>query len=832
MRTSRLPFIENLGQDLRHAFRGIRRSPGFAAAVIVTLALGIGANAAMFGVVDRLMFRPYAYLRDPGTVHRVYFQNWNRGTLRTFWNAEYTRYVDLERWTSSFSQLAAFAHETAAVGTGDASRERSIAMVSASFWGFFSAKPAIGRFFTAAEDSTPRGAAVAVLGYAYWKNELGGRDVLGTTLQVDNILATIIGVAPEGFAGVTDDDPPAVYIPITTFAGSRPYARDAQTYFTAYYWRWMDIMVRRKPGASVAQASADATQASVKSWHARRTLEPDLPPVDVAKPTAVVSALRVGGGPSPTLEARTALWVTGVAALVLVIACANVANLFLVRGLRRHRENAVRLALGVSRGRLIAQALTESFVLSALGCVAGLLVAQWGGTAIRRMLITGQGASLDVLTDWRTIGVAVAIAGATGLLTGLMPAILAGRGDLANDLRAGARGGTYQRSRTRTSLLVAQGALAVALLVGAGLFVRSLDNVRAMRLGYDAGPVLVVQTNMRGLLLADSAESQLERTMLATAQAIPGVEAAARVKTVPLLFVNSTNLYVPGIDSVGRLGYITYQAASPDYFRVMDTRIIRGRGFTDADRAGAPPVMIVGASMANTLWPGEDAMGKCVRMFRPTAPCATVVGIAEDIAQNDLTSPQRLHLYVPVDQFAYGGNSLLLRMHGDPTSQTEAVRRAVQRVMPGQAYVTVRRLADVVDGERRSWRLGATMFVAFGFLALVVAAVGLYGVISYNVTQRMQELGVRVALGAQPANILGLIVGQGVRFALAGVGVGAMLALAAGHWLQPLLFHQSAKDPSMYGLVGAALVVVAVAASAFPALRAARADPNIALRSD
>jgi putative ABC transport system permease protein len=827
-----MSMFDEIAQNIRLAFRGILRAPGFAAAVIVTLALGIGANAAMFGVVDRLMFRPYAYLRDPSTVNRVYFQNFNRGTQRTFYNSEYARYEDLKKWTSSFSEYAGFAHMFAAIGTGEASREQSVAMVSASFWNFFDAKPAAGRFFTADEDKTPRGADVAVLGYSYWKNDLGGRDMLGQTLQIGYVSATVIGVAPEGFAGTSDDDPPAVYIPITTYAGENPYARDAQTYFSAYYWRWMEIMVRRKPDVGLAQASADVSQATVKSWLARRALEPDIPPVDVAKPSALVSALRVGGGPSPSLEARTALWVAGVAALVLLIACANVANLFLARALRQQREIAVRLALGVNRRRLVVQALTESLVLSVLGCVAGLLVAQWGGTAIRRMLISGAGASLDLFTDWRTIGVAIAITVATAVLTGLLPALLSGRGDLAHELRAGSRGGTYQRSGIRTALLIAQGALAVTLLVGATLFVRSLDNVKHMRLGYESGPVLVVSPNMRGLQLSDSAKSQLGRDMLGAAQSLTGVQSASRAMTIPLLFVNSTNLFVPGVDSVGRLGYITYQAASPDYFKVMDTRIIRGRGFTEADRSGAALVTVVSEGMAKVVWPDQDAIGKCVRFMADTAPCRTVVGIAEDIAQNELTGSVHLHLYIPVEQFAYGGNFLLVRMRGNAVAHSEEVRQAVQKVMPGKSYVTVRSMADIVDVQRRSWQLGATMFAAFGLLALIVAAVGLYGVISYNVTQRMHELGVRVALGARPGDVVGLIARQGVSFAAAGVALGTAIALAAGHWLQPLLFEQSAKDPLVYAAVAAAMLAVALAASTLPALRAAKADPNVALRSD
>jgi hypothetical protein len=310
------------------------------------------------------------------------------------------------------------------------------------------------------------------------------------------------------------------------------------------------------------------------------------------------------------------------------------------------------------------------------------------------------------------------------------------------------------------------------------------------------------------------------------------VEFASRAKTIPLLFVNSTSLFVPGVDSVGRLGYITYQAASPDYFRVMDTRILRGRGFTDADLAGAAPIIVVGDAMAKVIWPHDDALGKCVRLSSDTMPCMTVVGIAEDIAQNEISLAPRLHFYVPVEQFTWGGSFLLLKMRGNAAAQSEMVRQAVQKVMPGQSYVTVLPLADVVDRQRRSWKLGATMFVAFGFLALIVAAVGLYGVLSYNVTQRMHELGVRVALGAQPHNVVGLVAAQGFRFAIAGVALGSVLALAASHWLQPLLFQQSARDPVVYAVVAAAMLIVALIASSAPALRAAKADPNVALRSD
>jgi len=830
--TSLRHFLDELTHDVRFAFRTLRKSRGFAATVSLTLALGIGANAAMFGVVDRLMFRPYAYLRDPSTVNRVYLRSTYRGTTSTSWHTEYARYLDLKRWSRSFDEWSGFATRSMAVGVGDASRERQVAAVNATFFRFFDAPPALGRYFVAAEDTTPRGADVAVLGYGFWKSELGGRNVLGEVLQVGNIPATIVGVAPEGFAGVDDANPPAVYIPITTYAGSQPTERTNPKYYTRYNWGWMEMMVRRKPGVTVEQASRDLSQAYARSWNAEREIEPTLTPAEIAKPNAIAGAMKLGAGPDPSLEARTALWVTGVAAIVLLIACANVANLFLARALRRQREIAVRLALGVSRRRLMMQTLTESLVLSLIGSAAGLLVAQWGGLAIRRLLIASEGASVDVMTDWRTLGVAVGAAMVAGLLTGLAPALLSGRGDLARSLKTGPREGTYHRSRTRATLLVLQGALSVVLLVGAGLFVRSLGNVKAMRMGYDAEPLLLVTRNMRGMDMSDSARAQLGRTLLAAAQEIPGVESAVWMSSVPFWSTSSTNLYVPGIDSVRKLGRFTYQTATTDYFSTMGTRILRGRGFTEADRANAPMISVVSDGMAKVLWPGKDALGQCMRVRADTMPCTTVVGIAEDMVQGDLTSDKKYQYYLPLEQASPGGGFVMVRMRGNPAAQQEAVRKAMQRVMPGQSYVTTKPFIEIVDQQRRSWQLGATMFVAFGVLALVVAAVGLYGVIGYNVTQRMHELGVRVALGAQARDILRLVVGQGVRFGLAGVALGTLLAYAASRWLEPLLFQQSPRDPVVYTAVSAMLVLVALAASGAPAVRASRADPNTALRSE
>ncbi len=827
-----VPWLDHFQKDLRYALRGLRRSPGFTATVVLTLGLGIGANAAMFGVVDRLMFRPYPYLHEPGRVRRIYVQSSDRDRTRISSGMEYTRYLDLKKWSSSFDLYSGVAEGNMAIGTGDAARERPVLSVSASFFDFFDARPALGRFFVPAEDVTPKGAPVAVLGYAFWQSEFGGRNVLGETLQVRNIPCTIIGVAPKGFIGIPEGEAPALYIPITTYAGNADSREDATTYFTTYHWGWMGAIVRRKPGVSDAAASADLSQAHLKSWNVERIEDRELPPAELARPAAIAGAVKAAAGPDPGLESKTLLWVTGVALIVLLIACANVTNLMYARVLQRQREYAVRLALGVSRGRLFAQSLTESLLLAGIGCVVGVAIAQWGGAALRRLFIR-DGTALDVVTDSRSLLVAAALASAAGVLTAVGPALLAVRGDLAGTLKTGAREGTYRRSGTRTALLVLQGALSVILLIGAGLFVRSLSHVRGMRLGYDADAVLIVNRNLRGTQMDSAGQVLLRRRLLDAAEAIPGVENAAWVSSVPFWSTSSTDLFVAGIDSVRRLGRFTFQTSTPDYFQAMGTIIVRGRPFTAEDRAGAPRVVVVSQAMARVLWPGQEALGKCIRVSADTMPCTTVIGIAEDAIQRGLLTDQRLRYYLPIEQYhPAGGSFLLVRMKGDPPSQVEPVRRALQRVMPGQTYVTVRPLQELVDGERRSWQIGATMFVAFGVLALLVAAVGLYGVISYNVAQRMHELGVRIALGAQATDVVRLVVGQGISFAMAGVALGLGVALLVAGWIQPLLFQQSARDPVTYGVVGALLLAVALVASSMPALRATRADPNTALRSD
>jgi predicted permease len=381
-------------------------------------------------------------------------------------------------------------------------------------------------------------------------------------------------------------------------------------------------------------------------------------------------------------------------------------------------------------------------------------------------------------------------------------------------------------------LLLLQAVLSVVLLVGAGLFVRSLRNVEAVRLGYDVDPILYIYPNTRSLKLSDDAATNTRRQLVETARSLPGVESAALGLTVPFWDTWTEELFVSGIDSVGRLGSFTIQAVSPEFFATMGTRILRGRGITGEDRKETPLVAVLSQSMATTLWPGQDALGQCLRMNSDTMPCTTVVGIAEDIKQNSITEERGLHYYLPIEQFHPEAAVLFARVKGNSSGQAESIRRQLQPLMPGDSYLTVTPMHEIVDPNIRSWQLGATMFLVFGGLALVLAGIGLYSVVAYDVAQRTHELGVRIALGAGGSDVVRVVVADGLRFILIGILLGSGLALWAGRWIQPLLYGVSPSDPVVFGTVAGTLLFAAGLASLLPALRATRVDPTVALRTE
>jgi len=825
--------FDNLKHDLKYAIRGLRLKPAFAIAVIATLGLGIGANAAMFGIVDQLLFRPPALMKDPSTAHRVYTFQTYRGKENVSGGGQYARYADFVRWTHAFSDVTGYTQRDVAVGVGDAAREMSIGIVSANFFGFFDAPPALGRYFLESEDRPPAGTPVAVLSNTMWQMQYGGRrDALGAQIQIGPTIYTIIGVAPPRFVGLWADKPPAAFIPLTSYAAtSAGFLRAKTNWWTTYSWGWMSTMVRLKPGVSIAAANADLTNAYLKSLDAQRGEQKRTPPNEVMRPRAIIGSILAERGPNASNVAKVATWVGGVSVIVLLIACANVANLLLARALRRRREIALRLALGVSRGRLLSQLLTESMLLAVLGGGLGLLVAHWGGTALRATLLEKSEAASG-LHDARTILFTATAAIVVGLLTGLAPILQAGRADLTGDLKAGAREGTYHRSKARIGLLVLQATLSVILLVGAGLFVRSLRNVQNIRLGYDVDPVLFVELNMRGVKLDSAGTVSLRQLLLETAKGITGVQNASLQATIPFWSMWSNSLFVEGIDTVSRLGQFDLNAVSPEYFATLGTRIIAGRGISIEDAVNAPRAAVVSEAMGKVLWPGKNPIGQCMKVGGDTVPCTYVVGIAENIKEQGLAADSGYYYYMSAAQFSPTNGGLVVRTRGDAMKLKEAIRRRLQKEMPGASYITLTPFREVVGSQTRSWHLGATMFVAFGALALVLAAIGLYSVISYNVAQRTHELGVRRALGAQATDVIRLVVTDGLRLAIIGVAIGVGIALWAGKWVKPLLFNVSPTDPFVFVLVGVTLIVVALAASWIPAMRASRVDANVALRTD
>jgi putative ABC transport system permease protein len=834
-RERRVEWWQGFGRDVRYAIRGLRRKPGFTLGVVVTLALGIGANATMFGVIDRLLLRPPAYMKDPDHTQRLYYAQTSNSEEFISSNTGYRVYQQVVDWTSSFDRVAAFFFENIAVGTGDQAREQRVGLVSASYWSFFDARPALGRYFASDEDRPPEGAPVAVLGYGFWQSRYAGSaDVIGKTIDIGRRLYTIIGVAPKGFTG-TSLETAVAFVPITAGVGDLfgGFGRgDPSRWYTSHDMRWLEVIAHRKPSVTIDAAAADATNAYRRSWTEMLTMRQGRgTALEAARPRAIVASILAERGPNQGSESKVATWLAGVAAMVLLIACANVANLLLARALRRRREIAVRLALGVGRARLLAQLLTESLLLALIGGGGGLLVAQWGGGLLRAAFLDHVDLP-NVLADPHMLVFAGILALVVGVLTGIAPALQSSRSDVAASLKAGSREGTFHRSRFRTSLLVGQAALSVVLLTGAGLFVRSLRNVNSVHLGYDPDHVLLVMPSMRGVKLDSAAAAQLRDRLLERARALPQVAQASRTVSVPFYMTVNQPIFVPGVDTaqLNKLD-VAYHAGDPEYFETMGTRIVRGRGFTSADRVGAPSVIVVSQGLAKALWPNADALGRCMRVGADTMPCNTVVGIAEDIRRS-LEGESGLQYYLPSAQRGANSGQIFIRTRGEAREQSEVVRRELQRLMPGASYVNVRSLRDVLQPNFRPWQLGATMFSIFGALALVLAAVGLYSVIAYTVTQRTHEMGVRVALGAQAGDVVRLVVKEGVVIAIAGIALGTVVVLLTARYLTELLFGVPARDPLTIGAVALILLAVSVVACVVPARRAAGVDPNVALRTE
>jgi putative ABC transport system permease protein len=810
--------------DLRYSLRQLRRAPGFSASVIVTLGLGLGANAAMFGLLDRLLLRPPAHVREAEQVRRVYLHipDGTREALVT--EVSYRRLTELQQGAADVIDLAGVIQTTFIAGEGEEAREIRGALASSNFFPMLGVRPHLGRF--------PRegveGAQDLVLGFEWWRSAHGSDSaVIGRTIRIGTGAFTVVGIAPEAFTGI---DIAQVDAWLPALAASAIWTHLPPTWPNEHSFSWLSIAGRLRDGASQDQAEELIGAAY------RRSLETQGGPdaAGASRSGARLYPVLLQRGPERNDDTKVAIWLGVVAFIVLLLACTNVANLLLARAVDRQGEVAVRIALGVGRSRLVRQLLMETAILAAAGAAAGLVLAQLTDRALRVSLLGGVGLAERSL-DGRTIVFAILMAILACGLSGLGPSWFATRTDVRAMLSAAGRG-IRRSSRFRTALLVSQTALSTVLLIGAGLFVRSLLTAQSTRLGYDADRLIIMTLRDRSRERGPgSGMSPVYRELAVRARAVPGVVATATTMQVPFAISGGTYIDVPGIDSVERLGQFRLNGVGDGYFETAGTRIIRGRALTREDRKGTPLVMVVSDSMARTLWPGRDAIGQCVKVGGPTFPCSEVVGVAENVHQYEIRQESSLQYWFPESQ-EQGNNSgafgVLVRVDGDPVSLAPVLRRALLPGLPGTAHLTVRPLGTSVARAMRPWRLGATMFTAFGALGLLIATVGLFSALAYAVSQRRREFGVRVALGARSSGIVRMVLGQGLRMAIIGVAIGVAIAMAAGGRLAPLLLGVGPRDPVVTIGVALALGLTATLAGLIPAWRASRVDPADALRSE
>lgn len=825
--------METLLRDVRFAVRAMRRSISFTGIAVLCLALGIGAVSTIFGIVDTLFFRPPAGVGDPGRIVQPYITRRTGAIGQEAQNAtSYPEYLDLRDHARSLSGLAAFrGGYVFSIGRGAAVERAEGMFVSQNYFPVLEVAPALGRFFVAEEDAGPGSPPAVVVSHAYWQSHFGGDPgVVGKTIVINGHPCPIVGVAPAGFHGI-DPGAPDLWVPFSQ--KPRLTATDAD-FFTNRISTGIQLAGRLAPGVTREQAQAELQALLVNVARSQPQLDPH--------PELVLGPVWSARGPSPSEQATIARWLALAAVLVLAIACANTANLLLARAAARRKEVAIRLSVGASRGRIVRQLLTESILLGLLGAAAGLLLALWGAGLVPTVGLP----ALDFFAQGRVLVFAMAAAVLCGLLFGLAPALATTRTELAAVMKEGTRAGVDRRSRLRSTLTIAQVALAVVLLAGAGLFVHSLRNVRAIDAGFDVDHLLHASLDLESMGYGDSAMASFYDRALERLRAVPGVAGATLVQTLPLSGAWSMMSYrIPGHDARTAGGAdasgaalmsgespLTY-SVGPHYFTTIGTPIRRGRDFTERDRAGSTQVAIINEAFAKREWPAANPIGQCIDVGPPSRPdCYIVVGIVANAKYATLTEQARPAFFLPLAQQPGRYRSLLIRTAGAPSAMLPSVRHALQALADDLPYANIRTMEDVLRPQLQPRRLGAAMFSVFGLVALALAAIGLYGVVAYAVQQRTHELGIRMALGARARHVSMLVLRQGAALTLVGLAIGVTGALAAARLVTHLLFGVHATDPVTFAGVCVLLGAVAALASWVPARRATRVDPMVALRSE
>ncbi len=810
--------MDQLINDIRYGLRGLWKRPGFTAVAVITLALGIGANAAIFSVVNAVLLRPLQF-HDPERLVIV----WEDAAFAGFPHntPAPANYVDWKNQAQSFEDMAA-THESSMNLTGDGEPERvATRRVTANFFPLLGVQPLMGRGFLPEEDR-PQANKIAVLSYSLWQGRYGGdRNILNRTILLDGEKHTVVGVMPAGFQWIDTEE--RLWVPL---------ALDAEQ-LANRSGHYLAVVARLKPGVSKDQAQAEmnALMIRIAQDHPKETMDGRL--------GAVVMPLheQLAG------EARRPLLVLLVAVgFVLLIACANIASLLLARAAGRRREIAVRSALGASRLHIVRQLLTESRLLSVFGGVAGLLLAIWSFGFLEKLIPEGMKQSTVLKLDGSILLFAFLISVVTGLVFGLIPALQSSRVDLNESLKqsGGRSGGAGSSTRLRSGIIVFEVSLSLVLLVGAVLLIQTLFQL------FNQYSVLAPEKvlTLRTVLPLSKYEDPAKRTVfyqnvLQRVETIPGVVSAGYTTSVPLMWKGgATTFSVEGQkDPIPGLSYdANHRQVSENYLQTMGIPLRRGRYFGAHDNEHSMPVAIVNETMVRQFWPDVDPVGRRFKIgdLEEDSPWLTIVGIVGDVRQMGIDVPVKAESYFPYQQASefewFIPRDLALRTNGDPASLVGAVREAVRAVDPDQPISNIATMEEVLGQEAAQRRLGMILLTAFAVLALLLASLGIYGVLAYFVAQHRNEIGVRLALGATPAKILLLVLRKGMALTLLGVVIGLAASLALTRLMTSLLFGVKAVDPLTFAMVPLLLAVVALLACWIPARRAAKVDPMVALR--
>ncbi len=826
-----LAWFDLLQQDTSYAWRSIRRTRGVTAMIVITLALGIGVNAAVFSVLDQLYLRVPAGVVDGDGIRRIWMKN-----TRTSGPAFYSRAVSYphyqrlaEVWGGEDRLAVMTTHGGFRLGGTLAGVSTDIHFTSANYFPLLGVHPQLGRFYTDAESRPGTVTRQVVLSDKYWRANFGvDRAIVGQRIKLDTLEWEVIGVAQPGFDGI-DLRANAVWAPLgsipraDTPRGAMPTLWASPRYLS--FWTFGRMSSGQNLADFERQATAVARDAGREFYGAQ---------ADTLTTVHAASIIESRGPATATQEEIITTRLMGVALIVLIIACANVVNLLLARAVTRRREIAVRLALGISRKRLIRLITIESVVLALMAAAAALLTAWWGGTLLRGQLmadITFVQSALHAHVVWATLAVSLAC----GLIAGVIPAVQFSKPQLVADLKDNARSSGRQKSQLRDGLVVAQAALSVMLLVGAALFVRTLQNIEGIDIGFDRGRTIFANMSYDPGKAPPIAEriakiEEVEERL----RGRTGIEVVGRTALFPMGGFSFWTFWwgSDSSQSLNKLPPVGYAVGSK-FFAASGMRVLRGRAFDDG-AAGEGQVMVNDA-LAKQLWPGVEAVGQCIRFEKSDAPCSIVTGVVSTASRDQLIERPQPQYYLPIGTKrteGMGGTILVVRtMPGASEAAIREVTAMLKQALP-MGYPVIRPMEQIVEPKYRPWRLGAKLFTGVGLLALLVALVGIYSTVAYSVGQRTHEFGVRVALGAKLSDVLNQVVGEGVRVVFVGVALGVALTLAASRLVSSLLYGVEPNDVSAMLLAGSTLILVAIIAALVPAWRAARVDPVGALRGE